>query len=597
MIQRFIKYCLAHKVISTIIILVVLYGGYRIYSALASSAAPTRYVLASAQRGSLINSISGSGQVSVTDQVDVTPKVSGTITYVAVKQGQHVRAGALLAAIDSTGAQQAVRDAQINLDNADIALEKLKLSQSLSLPNIQDSINTAQNSLNQAYQSGFNEVANTFLDLPNILTGIRAVLYDTTVGAAGQPNSGAYLDLIDRYQNASFQKMINKAVDGYVSASALYKNNLDSYKNSNRGMPPDQITALISETLNTAKSLSQTVKDEQNMLDVLADSLKQYQSNRQVPAAVSTYQNDIAGYISQLNGHINSLNGSYNSITTGLQSLASLNRNLSNAQQSNPLDLGSQEISVEQRKSALADARSNLSYYYIRAPFDGVVAKVNVSRGDSASSGTGVATLITQQGIASLTLNEVDVAKVGIGQNATLTFDAISGLSIAGKVTQIDTLGTVSQGVVSYGVQIAFDTQDERIKPGMSVAAAIVTSIKPDVLMVPTAAVKTLGTEKYVLLPAATASESMQFTASVGSAAGVSLAALPAQQIVTTGAANDSMTEITGGLNAGDVVIVKAVTSSSTAGQNRTQGNSLFSIPGAGANRGGTQVRTQVRLD
>ena len=89
------------------------------------------------------------------------------------------------------------------------------------------------------------------------------------------------------------------------------------------------------------------------------------------------------------------------------------------------------------------------------------------------------------------------MAKVKVGQKVTLTFDAIEDLSITGEVAEIDTLGTVSQGVVNYAVKIVFDTQDERVKSGMSVSAAIITDVKQDVLLVPNAAVKS-NDEQYV---------------------------------------------------------------------------------------------------
>src|SRR6185503_5946600 len=109
--------------------------------------------------------------------------------------------------------------------------------------------------------------------------------------------------------------------------------------------------------------------------------------------------------------------------------------------------------------------------YTVRAPFSGTIAKLSVDKGDQASSGTTVATIISKNQIADLSLNEVDAAKVTVGQKATLTFDAVEDLSIAGAVASVDTLGTVSQGVVSYVVKIQFTTQDERVKPGMSVNA------------------------------------------------------------------------------------------------------------------------------
>ena len=77
-----------------------------------------------------------------------------------------------------------------------------------------------------------------------------------------------------------------------------------------------------------------------------------------------------------------------------------------------------------------------MSNYYVYAPYDGTVAKVNVQLDQPASSGTSVATFITEQKIADISLNEVDAAKIQAGQNVTLTFDAIPNLSIAGVVDQ-----------------------------------------------------------------------------------------------------------------------------------------------------------------
>ncbi len=56
-----------------------------------------------------------------------------------------------------------------------------------------------------------------------------------------------------------------------------------------------------------------------------------------------------------------------------------------------PLDIQSQELSVKQRENALTDAKEKLADYFIRALFDGVVAKVSVKKGDSVSSGSAVA--------------------------------------------------------------------------------------------------------------------------------------------------------------------------------------------------------------
>jgi hypothetical protein len=167
-------------------------------------------------------------------------------------------------------------------------------------------------------------------------------------------------------------------------------------------------------------------------------------------------------------------------------------------------------------------------------------------------------------------LNEVDVAKIKADQKATLTFDAIEGLTISGAVAEINTIGTVSQGVVSYTVKIGFDTQDDRIKPGMSVSAAIITNMKQDVLTIPNNAIKMQGTERYVELfdtPLPTATDTQ----------GVASSAAPRRQTVETGISNDTMTEIVSGLKEGEQIVTRTITSTQTTTQTAP---SLFSTGG-----------------
>jgi HlyD family secretion protein len=237
-----------------------------------------------------------------------------------------------------------------------------------------------------------------------------------------------------------------------------------------------------------------------------------------------------------------------------------------------PLDIRSQEIAVRQKENALFDAREKLSDYTVRAPFDGVVASIDIKRGDTVSSGSAVATLITRQRTAEISLNEIDVAKMSIGQKTTLTFDAVEGLNITGEVGEIDAIGTVTQGVVTYTVKIVFDTQDERIKPGMSVSAAIITTMRQDVLSVPNNAIKTNNDISYVeiLSDAGSSTDGVQ---------GVISSTPPRQQVVEIGVSNDISTEILSGLAEGDQIIIRTITTTTTS--STTQAPSIFGATGA----------------
>ncbi|TSC91738.1 MAG: Uncharacterized protein CEN90_202 [Parcubacteria group bacterium Licking1014_17] len=579
MIQKIKKIISKHKVISAVSALVVIVIIYLLVRGSGGTAA-SQYVLASVQKGTIISSISGSGQISASNQVDVKPKVSGDVVYVGVKNGQAVRAGTLLVQLNTQDALKAIRDAEISLENAQISLQKTKLSQSSSIPQLQDTITNAQSNLGQAYQNGFNGVANAFLDLPDISTGIRGILYDAKVGSSTQANTGAYRDLMDQYSVFQMDVMIYQSAGNYQTAAAKFSANFDNYKNTSRYSSPEQIIVLINETLETVKLMAQTVKDEQNILDTVVLSMKQYQTSRPIPSAITQYQSDIAGYVSKLNSHINTLANIQNSITSNQQNLASAQRNFSNAQQSNPLDLASQQIAVQQRQAVLQDAKDNLANYYVRAPFAGTVAAVNIKRGDSASGGTAAVTVISNQRIAEISLNEVDVAKIKIDQKVTLTFDAVENLTITGKVADVDIIGAVSQGVVSYNIKIGLDAEDSRIKPGMSVSASIITDSKQNVLMVPLSAIKTSSDFSYVEMPSEASSSANELLAQSASSAGIVLDSQPKRQTITVGLISDSYAEITDGLKEGDVIVTRTITSSTASTQSSTQNRSILNAGG-----------------
>jgi len=316
-------------------------------------------------------------------------------------------------------------------------------------------------------------------------------------------------------------------------------------------------------SLNT-NSLADLIKDTKDLVDYVAQD-----TNKQTDF-VST-ENTLSNYTNTINTDLSNLFSSQTSIKSSQDSIPN-----------SDLDIQNAELSLKQKQNSLQDAKDNLSKYYITAPFDGIMASVPVNVGDSAGSGTTLGTIITSQKLATITLNEVDVAKIKLGEKATLTFDAISDLTIAGTVAEIDSLGTVSQGVVDYTVKISFDTQDDRVKSGMSVSADIITDIAQDVIVVPNGAIKTANNgNSYV----------QAFDSSVAGTStpvsGFISTATPKQIIVVTGLADNTSTEITSGLKEGDIIITKTISGTTT----KTTTPSLLNAVGGSATKGGGGAR------
>ncbi len=528
-------YVVKHKIISIIILIIILLIIYWGYGKLTSTGGETQYITTTVQKGTIVSSITASGQIESSSQIDLKANTSGTITYVGVKPGDKVLKGKTLFSIDNKDAQKVIRDAEISLQSAQIALDKLKIQ------NSNDNMNA---DLAKSYDDGFNTVSNTFLDLPGIMTGLDSMFFKSTIsGGTGQLNIDWYEGQASSEDQDKVKSYKKSFVDSYNLALAAYNTSSDNYKTVSRTSDNTTIERLISQTYDTSKLISDAIKNANNYLDIINDSMQRHNFN--IPTIINTNKTSLSSYTSKTN--------------TALLNLLSIKTSIKGYKDAFPnssLDLQSSELSIKQKENTLQDAKDKLSDYYVVAPFNGTIASVVAKVGDISSGILG--SIITNQQIALLSMNEVDVSKIKLGQKATVTFDAIDNLSITGTVAEIDTLGTVSQGVVSYSVKIALDTEDVRVKPGMSISASIITDSKTDVLIVPTSAIKTQGNIKYVQMfgsPLSTPLAGSQGTPST---------IAPNQITVETGLTDDTNTEIISGVKEGDQIVSRTITSTTT---------------------------------
>ncbi|HBU07296.1 MAG TPA: hypothetical protein DEB09_04400 [Candidatus Magasanikbacteria bacterium] len=616
-LQRLLK----HKFYLAIAIVILVGGGYWGWQKFFTTANTVSYKTAKVEKGTLINSISGTGQVAADNQVDIKSKTAGTVVVFNIKNSQEVREGDLLAQVDSRDAILSVNQAKTNLDLAELSLKELitppsqttivqaenslkkakedlaskKLDQQISHDQTLESKKKAEDNLNKAYEDAYNTITNAFLDLPDVFSGVYNILYDNSLSnsepSLNSDDSNGY-DLLNSFllDNSSerdrFESMLNNNKDSYTTTKKSFDDNFTIYKNSNRYSGKDLIENLLSQTIETVRKTADVVKDESNLLDFWVD----YRTTQELSvwSGVTTFQSNLNSYTAKVNSHLSSLLSAQRTIQDDKESILNTTRSLQQMELNNPLsivqaersineqelklvdlkigatelDIENQRLAVEQKKNDLLSAQQSLADRSIRAPFAGVIVSTAISRGDEISANTTVCSLITKQKIATITLNEIDIAKVKVGQKVNLTFDAVEDLIITGEVAEVDTLGTVSQGVVSYSVKIAFDVQDDRIKPGMSVSASIIIDSKPDVLMAPTSAVKTQAGASYVEILVNNA---------------------PEKKDIQVGSSNDTMTEIVSGLNEGEEIIIQTINASvnSTVTTNKSSGQgSGVRIPG-----------------
>ncbi len=193
----------------------------------------------------------------------------------------------------------------------------------------------------------------------------------------------------------------------------------------------------------------------------------------------------------------------------------------------------------------------------VKADTDCTLTALSAEVGDTVASGTTVCTLTGTGGFTiALSIDELDIASVKLGQSATITLDALEG-DFTGTVTNISYSGSGSY-VTSYTATITTEPI-EGAYPGMSASAEIITETSGETLIVPVSAVQYEGDTAYLYL------------ADEGAQAGTMLAegALDLDKLtkltVTTGMSDGSYIAITAeGLEAGDVIWSEERTSTAT---------------------------------
>lgn len=173
----------------------------------------------------------------------------------------------------------------------------------------------------------------------------------------------------------------------------------------------------------------------------------------------------------------------------------------------------SAQLSLESAQQALDQAVATADKRTISAPAAGSVVVMNAvpgagvgSSATAADGGTGPLVQIADltQMTVSVQVNEVDISRIAVGQEARVSFSALPGVMLEGEVTRISTVAGEDEygmyyGVVTYGVEILIPEPVAELKPGMTASVEIMMQSVPDALTVPTSALMTDDGENYYL--------------------------------------------------------------------------------------------------
>ncbi len=545
------SFIVGHKIIAAVLAVVVVGGGYMVVKAFGGSSSTPTYVLAKVTRGDLVTTISGTGQIEANQQIDLKFQSSGTVRSVAKAQGQSVRAGDVIASLDSRSAGVSLAQARASLASAQANYDKvINGATPTDISSSQAAVDAARQNLIgkllEVYATVDNQMRTTadqFFFSPKSDTPQFGINYTTGGNTVVFTIDDVNLKIKVSGEHGQANRVL-KSWQNSLAKLSLSTTDIDAY---------------ITEANANIAFFAQYFNN-------LTTAVYQISETTQYPTVVSGYKSDVGSARSTITTTATSLASSEASYTSAKIALT---------QKTAPArseDVETARASLESANASYQNALLTYDNTLLKAPFDGQIGTLDIKVGEQASSGTAVGTLITQENYAQISLNEVDVAKVKVNDTAEITFDALSDLKIKGHVAEVDSVGAITSGVVNYGVKVALDSQDDRIKPGMSVSVVITASSKQGALVVPNSAVKSDTRGSYV-----------QVLPGVATTGPVTTKTAPVSKAVTTGVSNDTSTEITSGLSEGDIIIIRTTTNGKTTATTRTSSTNNRQFGGGAA--------------
>jgi len=515
----------------------------------------------SVSRGDVSATVTASGTVERAGIVDLSFATGGTITAVNVQPGDVVTAGSVLATVDDTAALQQLAAAESSLaqavqgaasgdasvSSASVALSNAKrvarqtnkrnklavtqAEESLAVaqdlwdetcldpnnlmcpnPSAQSQLKSAQASVDSAQRAFDTSVENA---------ANNAIGYDIAVNQAGE--------LLTQRQNQE-----NSACDGAgsgtsvcTSAQTATVTARQAYDNAVRARTTGLLVDQQAQQTASLSLASANVALQKTQADLRKAGDDAVRSARQaLQSAERVYdQGKVAGQ--------QSVSSAQSALTSALASQETFE--LPDGE-----ELNSAQAAIVAAQSGVDVAEQALEETSLVSPVAGLIGQVPYVVGESAATAgaTGGITVIPDGPLEIVAdFAESDASGIAVGAEATVTFDALAGAEAVGSVVAVDPVATTgASGLVTYRVRIQVNDPPESVREGMTASVSVLVARSPDTLFVPQGAITGSGDRASVLL-----------LGPDGEAV---------RTPVTIGLQGDAGTEVTAGLNDGDVLVI-----------------------------------------
>lgn len=403
----------------------------------------------------VLSGVSVRGEVMPERELALSARASGVITS-APGAGQYVSEGDVVVRVDDTAAQRTFRAAEVALASARVVADMNRRASALALSDDTTARLDASGALAEALATGWDEAGEILVLLPDVVSGLSGMLYGS--GFGDDENALMKHAGIIEADNEAISPLVARAGDSYVEAKRAYESayalfHTESKPNDTEReeliMTTDAMLRTLAGAVDASGQLFTFIKNHNRMLGY------------QTPSVFDSYADSLANYEEQLNNQI--------SIMGGTRALVEAAHAVMSGEVPRAPSPEFDELEIRRAEIALEEARAGLAAHELRAPFDGVMARVDARTSQYVSDGENVALLVSRTNVVRVYLAQGEAARVKVGTRVLVSIEG-TDISVPGVVGEISGKGEKNaDGDVVFTAVIVFPKLDERLRPGMEV--------------------------------------------------------------------------------------------------------------------------------
>ena len=482
---------------------------------------------AKVRSGDLVVSASGSGELVSLAEVELGFRSGGLLAEVLVEVGDAVRAGDTLAVLDDADARKAVSVAELQVTQAQAALDA-----QLDTASAERAVKLAEVQVAQA---------ETNLKLAQLrLDELTGWLADESVVKLAQANLAAAQASYNMAAARSASKddqltparvNLEQAVDALAEAQAFYRDAMDGARDWEKNI--DLTREAAAKGLTKAGYDMQVAQANYDLAAIGVNNGDLLDAEAKVLNAQTSLTNAQAGPAAA------DIEAARFQLVQSELSLTQAQLGLQAAQlAAEGADATQAEVALAQAVLNLEAAERVLAQTALFAPFDGIVLAVQAQVGENVGTAPVVALTDLSWPELMVYLDQTEMTKIAVGYEVQVVFDALPDETFVGRVERVDPALATIDGVPVVQGRVRLDEtsfgKPQTLPAGLSAAVEVIGGRAEDALLVPVEALRELSPGEYAVF--------------------VMVDGKPVMRIVEVGLMDYTNAQILSGLSLGDVV-------------------------------------------